>query len=309
MQRTKSSQPKKLILATTLLSNSPHCSRSPHPGRELAEKHSASATGGRRRLSSLRRRCRLCFSDSRGCRLAQVLNPIAHEMVLKITGFGGCGGGSGGRRTRVGDGGRRRRWPPVGFSFCSRAAAASVRRHAEAGRGRRGLGRGGGGGSPDNYTSCTRRRRISACVAAELGVDLTKLLRRRSNRCRGRHGFGPHGGEADAGAGERTRWWEDELQAWEGIFPWANLEFLRVLRARGHGRPSTDAHSARSSRFFGGAWIRPSKVARCSAWGRATKFGPGSTRHVGQNPPWRPRSTGPWWSTARIESCLFFPGQ
>ncbi|EEE65079.1 hypothetical protein OsJ_20115 [Oryza sativa Japonica Group] len=96
-------------------------------------------------------------------------------MVLKITGFGGCGGGSGGRRTRVGDGGRRRRWPPVGFSFCSRAAAASVRRHAEAGRGRRGLGRGGGGGSPDNYTSCTRRRRISACVAAELGVDLTKV--------------------------------------------------------------------------------------------------------------------------------------
>uniref|UniRef100_I1PZI7 Uncharacterized protein n=1 Tax=Oryza glaberrima TaxID=4538 RepID=I1PZI7_ORYGL len=144
MQRTKSAQPKKLILATTLLSNSPHCSRSPHPGHELAEKHSASATGGRRRLSSLRRRCRLCFSDSRGCRLAQVLNPIAHEVVLKITGFGGCGGltaaaaaGAGVLASATeGGGGAGRRWGSVSARGRQQLQSAAMRRQGGVGEAR-----------------------------------------------------------------------------------------------------------------------------------------------------------------------------
>ncbi|BAD81803.1 hypothetical protein [Oryza sativa Japonica Group] len=127
MQGTKSAQPKKLILATTLLSNSPHCSRSPYPGCELAEKHSASAAAPAplfpppaASAGSPPSAAGAGFTSPAAAVAGsrEFLNPIAHEVVLKITSFGGCSGlvaaaTTGGRRTRVGGRGRRRRRPPV----------------------------------------------------------------------------------------------------------------------------------------------------------------------------------------------------
>uniref|UniRef100_A0A0E0N157 Uncharacterized protein n=1 Tax=Oryza rufipogon TaxID=4529 RepID=A0A0E0N157_ORYRU len=101
MQGTKSAQPKKLILATTLLSNSPHCSRSPYPGCELAEKHSASAAAPAPLLpppaasaGSPPSAAGAGFTSPAAAVAGsrEFLNPIAHEVVLKITSFGGCSG-------------------------------------------------------------------------------------------------------------------------------------------------------------------------------------------------------------------------
>uniref|UniRef100_A0A0D9YDJ5 Uncharacterized protein n=1 Tax=Oryza glumipatula TaxID=40148 RepID=A0A0D9YDJ5_9ORYZ len=145
MQGTKSAQPKKLILATTLLSNSPHCSGSPYPGCKLAEKHSASAaapapllpppaTGAGSPPSAAGAGSASPAAAVAGSR--KFLNPIAHEVVLKITSFGGCSGlvaaattGGGVLASAAeGGGGAGRRWGLVSARGWQQLQSAAMRR-------------------------------------------------------------------------------------------------------------------------------------------------------------------------------------